>query len=704
MLPSWFRSLRSACPRPRGMRSRRTSQPRPPCVLLLVVLEDRTVPSTLTVRNNADSGAGSLRAAIAAAESGDTMVFDPSLMHETITLTSGPLAISSNLTIDGPGASLLAISGNQASQLFTLDGNAQVTLAHLTLMGGQSAQGGAIFLGGTAALTLDSDILSNNQAVDDAHGNALGGAIYTSAGTSLTVDHSVFVNNQAEGTVASFGGAIANAGSLAIQGGAFTGNTALGGAASRGGAIGNRDGATATIQGSTFTNNQALGIGDGFAAGGAICNEDGSVFPPAGAGVTCTLSRCTFMDNTAQGGSTTADGGYGGAIENEPHADLTVLDCLFTGNQANSGGGVVAGGGAIDDSVGATVNIAGSQFINNSALGTGVGARAVGGAVDNYQTMTIANSLFTGNRAMAGPMADGVTSFGLAEGGAIFTGHGLGSGVTVILTLSNSTIAGNEAIGGSGGSTLVYPRIDAAYGGGIDNLGGGTLNVSGCTITGNAAIGGASASGRGGQALGGGIDNQLATLFVVSSTISTNLSQGGAGASGAAGGIAAGGGMSNDRGSLAVLTNSTIGLNECLGGAGGAGANGGAAVGAGLANAVYAFAWGIPDYSSLTLSNCRIVSNLAQGGRAGSSAVGGDGLGSGVFAASGTIVLDAVLVSANQSQGGGRGQGDAPGNGRAGGVYIDPSATVTANTETLIVGNQASGGNADIWGTITLVP
>ena len=33
-------------------------------------------------------------------------------------------------------------------------------------------------IGGTAALTLDSDVLSGNQAVGDANGNAVGGAVY----------------------------------------------------------------------------------------------------------------------------------------------------------------------------------------------------------------------------------------------------------------------------------------------------------------------------------------------------------------------------------------------------------------------------------------------------------------------------------------------------------------------------------------------
>jgi hypothetical protein len=257
-----------------------------------LILEDRTVLSMLTVLNNADSGAGSLRDTLAAAQSGDTIVFDPSLAHETITLASGPLALNSNLTIDGPGANLLAISGNQHNQLFTLSGNAQVSLANLTLTGGMSNQGGAIFIGGSAALTLDSDFLSGNQAIGDANGNALGGAVYNSAGASLTIDNTAFVNNQTNGTNKSFGGAIVNGGALSINGATFTSNAVLGSTtASQGGAIGNLDGSTSTIQFSTFTGNAALGSGAGSAVGGAIANEDVDIFPFTGLGVSCTVSR-----------------------------------------------------------------------------------------------------------------------------------------------------------------------------------------------------------------------------------------------------------------------------------------------------------------------------------------------------------------------------------------------------------------------------
>src|SRR5260370_37495043 len=70
----------------------------------LEALEDRWVPSTLTVLNNLDSGAGSLRAEIAVAHNGDAIVFAPSLTGQTITLTSGELLLKHSLTIAGPGA------------------------------------------------------------------------------------------------------------------------------------------------------------------------------------------------------------------------------------------------------------------------------------------------------------------------------------------------------------------------------------------------------------------------------------------------------------------------------------------------------------------------------------------------------------------------------------------------------------------------
>ena len=78
------------------------------------------MPSTLTVTNTADSGAGSLRAAIAAANSGDIIAFDSGLAGQTITLYGYGLAINKSLTIEGTPGSPEAISGSHEHGVFDI--------------------------------------------------------------------------------------------------------------------------------------------------------------------------------------------------------------------------------------------------------------------------------------------------------------------------------------------------------------------------------------------------------------------------------------------------------------------------------------------------------------------------------------------------------------------------------------------------------
>ena len=73
-----FRWLKWGSPSNRWNRRQGLAR-RPSCMPCLLVLEDRTLPSTFTVLNNADNGDGSLRAVIADAQSGDQIAFDHSL-------------------------------------------------------------------------------------------------------------------------------------------------------------------------------------------------------------------------------------------------------------------------------------------------------------------------------------------------------------------------------------------------------------------------------------------------------------------------------------------------------------------------------------------------------------------------------------------------------------------------------------------------
>jgi hypothetical protein len=183
----------------------------------VAALEERRLPSTLTVLNNLDSGSGSLRAEIAAAKSGgDTIVFDPSLDGQTITLTSGELQVTKNLTIQGPGAGLLAITTGGGTGVFLVDAPGNLNLSGLTLEGcNNSYAGGAIGndVGGTMTVS-GCNITGNTSQLN-------GGAIYN-GGTMTVSDCNITGNtSQAEG------GAIANyQGRLTVSGCTITGNYA----------------------------------------------------------------------------------------------------------------------------------------------------------------------------------------------------------------------------------------------------------------------------------------------------------------------------------------------------------------------------------------------------------------------------------------------------------------------------------------------
>src|ERR1700722_6330228 len=95
--------------------------------------------ATQTVTNLNDSGTGSLRTAITAAASGDTVVFQSGL-NGTITLASVLPTISKNLTIQGPGASIITVSGANLYRVFNI-GSVVVNVSGITIANGSVASG-----------------------------------------------------------------------------------------------------------------------------------------------------------------------------------------------------------------------------------------------------------------------------------------------------------------------------------------------------------------------------------------------------------------------------------------------------------------------------------------------------------------------------------------------------------------------------------
>jgi hypothetical protein len=273
--------------------ARRTVRP------TLEALEDRWVPSTLTVLNNLDSGAGSLRAEIAAAHNSDTIVFASRLNGQTITLTSGEVLISHNVTIAGPGAGQLTVSGNNASRVFEVAKSTKsVTLSGLTISKG-SANGSTTFKGGgiynAGTLTVSNSTLSGNSS-------AAGGGIANSG--TLTVSGSTLSGNTADRG----GGIFSSIGTVTVSNSTISSNTA-----NQGGAIYLRDGAL-TVSGTTLSSNVAT-------RGGGILNSQQG---------TLTISGSTLSGNSAS---------EGGGIEN--FGTVTVNNSSrITGNTALVGFGV----------------------------------------------------------------------------------------------------------------------------------------------------------------------------------------------------------------------------------------------------------------------------------------------------------------------------------------------------------------------------
>src|SRR4029434_4190676 len=104
----------------------------------------------LTVPNCDESGPGSLLHAVSSAQSGDVIVFAVPLSScpgNVITLTSGPIEITPfglpfSLTITGPGADALAISGGGTSGVFIVNPLGTATVSGLTIENGAANFGG----------------------------------------------------------------------------------------------------------------------------------------------------------------------------------------------------------------------------------------------------------------------------------------------------------------------------------------------------------------------------------------------------------------------------------------------------------------------------------------------------------------------------------------------------------------------------------
>ncbi len=445
------------------------------CAALLGILGVSASPpsvlaATLTVLNTNDSGAGSLRQAlINAAATNDVIVFAPDVTG-TITLTSGELFFTKSLTIIGPGATNLTISGNNASRVFSVS-SGLISISGLRIANGfvtgnpNALNGGGGIFNNSARLTVrNCEIVNNVQSGGLNTGQ--GGGVWHVSGT--------------------FSGDPTGGGRLLLQNCLFSGNRALGGSGVDG-ALPNGAGADAapaqggglfifpssansvTIQDCTFMNNSAIGgtggngVGTG-ARGRGGRGQGGAIF--VGENTLLVADRSTFKRNEANGGAR-------GAGSNTP----------VGGNEAQGqGGGIyVVGFAVLNDCTLDDNEATGGSGIDGTSL---IGAQGQGGGLYfQFGVVYLTRCAVINNVAEGGAGGNGGAS-GAGEGGGLFVRF---NGNLLPLRLINSTVALNIA-------RAANPSA-AASGGGIwtDDV----LNVTNSTIAFNVVLSDASASGGG---------------------------------------------------------------------------------------------------------------------------------------------------------------------------------------------------------------
>ena len=434
------------------------------------------LPGALYVNTTADHDDGActmedctLREAITIANGNpglNTVVFNPSVTG-SIVLTAGALTSSDDLNVVGPGATTLAVSGNNASGILEIASGTS-TLSDITLRNGTSEQGGALTIYDGATLNLNDVLLHHN-------------------------------------TSARFGGAIKNQGTLSMQGGAVYSNIAsASGQSAAGGGIYNGGALTLTdvaIYSNTVTSTNMDAMGGGLyvdTGTNATLNNvrvyqntitsSGSFAQIAGAGVyqrgAMTITNSAIYSNVATGGS-------GGGIHLFPYPDNPVsisATSIYSNTATQNGGGIVVGMGE----GGVPFQIDNTTISGNETNGDGGGVYAENGTFV-FRNVTIANNTADADNngnGDGGGLA-GYASFRLANTLLGTNRDRSGEAPDCALPFANVTNYGYNVIGNDNGCAWTAATGDviapSTLGlGGLRANGGATLTHA--LLTGSAAL------------------------------------------------------------------------------------------------------------------------------------------------------------------------------------------------------------------------
>jgi hypothetical protein len=358
----------------------------------LAVFASSAAARTFTVTRGDDpapAGCGggdcSLREAVLAAnahQGDDSIEFARSLSGSTIQLALGELSIRSKLTIAGPGAKKLTVSGNHLSRVFHMTGG-RITIEGLRIKDGHEA----------------ATPTGPHCPGSSAPNFTLGGGILQDAG-SLRVEHVKMSNNTVEGLTGIIGGggiAIID-GQLAVTHSRLTQNSSLGANISSGAGIFSCGGPVtikaSSIHDSTVTSH-AIAEGGGIAVQGQL-GEDASVL---------TMKKSTVSNNEVSSEAISEAGGV--SVVNRP---AEIDQSTISDNR-----GIVTGGGSIVDGAGlfianTKVSVTNSTITGNvgtapDVTGGGVLVAGIGQKLDLRSSTLVGNTVDATTSGSGGNLA-----------------------------------------------------------------------------------------------------------------------------------------------------------------------------------------------------------------------------------------------------------------------------------------------------------
>jgi predicted outer membrane repeat protein len=350
------------------------------CVAIAMGVTSYAHAATHSATNTNDSGANSLRQAIldANADISTPVVVDATTVSGTITLSTGQLAITNGMAVQGPGAGQLTIDGNHASRIFYVNAGSQnVTISGLKVAyGTSSAKGGGVFIsaGTGAVVTLSNSVISGNSA------STGGGGIYaTGVGSSIYLQSMQVVGNESYaeggGIMAYFPGGVTK---FSVVDSTISGNVAQ----TSGGGI-----SFYKLAGYVYMNHTLVSANEtiDFTGGGLRMYASGES--------TAAILNSTFSGNSAAG--------IGGGIALEGLVSTNITNTTVV---ANSAGGSSGGGGILSSSQGTdTTTIESSTITNNSAnIAGGVLMEKPSNQVTLHNTVVANNSASTGDPDTSG--------------------------------------------------------------------------------------------------------------------------------------------------------------------------------------------------------------------------------------------------------------------------------------------------------------